>query len=179
MIIKWKTKKKQVQILPQIQTSEVSILLSAVLLLIGSTGSTTSMFLPAVYVVLFFAILSIDAVTTVIIDALIVLFLFATTPPEVTSSHIATLFSLLLVLPLLIFVKDNYDQLKKEEKQTSIEQEEIMLFLATFLKPKMSQLEQLSQFVHSNEKNILKQIHLIQDEIDAFIDKAKTFMERK
>lgn len=176
--LKWKAKKDYVHILPKTLTLELSILVSAVLLLIGSTGGTNSIFVPGLYVLLFFSLLTTDVATVTSLDLLITLFLWSTTPPPVSAQQISTLLSFPVILPIIVFGKLNYDKIKYEEQKEAFEEEEIMLFLSTFLKPKMQQLANLSQFFKNNQQLILKQIELVEEEIDAFISKAKSLMER-
>lgn len=178
MFLKWRTKNVRA-VLPKAENIEFSILLTSLLLLVGSTGSVSSLFLPVLYLLLFFAVLILETSSVVLLDALLVLFLWATTPQPLTQHHMATLISFIVLLPLLIFAKTQYDEMKKTQQYASVEEEEIMLFLSTFLKPKMKYLHELSEYVQHNEQLISKQIRLIQDEIDGFIEKAKTLMERK
>lgn len=176
--IKWKTKGSVRHVLPAALTAELSVIIAAVLLLVGSTGSTTSLFIPGLYLLLFFAILTVDVATVAVLDFLIVLFLWATTPPPLSGHQIATLLSFPILLPLLLSAKLHHDEMKEQETRSAVEEEQTVLFLSTFLKPKMQHLAHLSNFIRENEKIIRKQIELIQEEIDAFIEKAKSLMER-
>jgi len=153
------------QLLPTAMSIEIALTTAGFLLLIGSTGNLSSIFFPLVYVNLFFLVFASHTGTAIFATFGEVLFHFAMAS-QPTPAEISSLLSLPLFLVMLIFAKHQYQQsnqrkakLAQEDELLNQEEQEVAVFIQTFLKPKLASLQSLI------EKNKARQSAMEVDQI--------------
>ncbi|SRR5258708_2377654 len=91
------------------------------------------------------------------------------------SPELKTYSAQLIALLLLFYIvlKHLQDRFRKKEAVQALEDEETLLFLSTYLKPKISSLVDLTQ--HEENREILKkQLELVERELEKYLeDKEK------
>lgn len=183
-LLKWLVGKKSLtNILPDPYSLEIVPLAFALLILIGSSGSSDSAFFPLMYVLLLLLVLSTGFYTTVIMTASCMLFVYATSDLEAT-----TYWQALLSIPLMItFFMYTEHQLQlsrtrevslKEEQTKRVSAEEqtskLSIFIRDFLRPKLQTLVQLGQQSDTPKATLLNQIDLLLSEADKIERKLTT-----
>ena len=181
-VVKKISKTKAWYILPAFMSIETVLATMAFLLLIGATGNTASWFYPLTYIHLFFVIFSSHVGTSVIVTMLIMLFHYGLSP-NLGQHDLVSLLTLPVVMAFFIFAKLQHEEIIKnklvtqeeEVRLNELESEEFKLenFLENFLKPKMTQLEQLLEYPN-NLQSIKGQLHLIKLEIEKLLDMIRT-----
>lgn len=164
-------------ILPTALTIETALLTTTLFLLVGGTGSLNSMFLPALYVLMFLGVFSLDISTLVSLGLLTTLFLWTTTPPPLPTNQLANLISFPIVLAMLVFAKLHEQERRKQQDALAELGESLVLFVSTFLRPKLSHLSSLAEFADQNGQLIKKQLQLVRDELEAFVEKIRSLIQ--
>lgn len=170
-------RKKRVLPLSQAHSSpEFACVSAAILLLIGSTGNLSSVFFPFAYIHLFFLTMSLRPFQAILVSVSVVFFHFALSP-SASFANLSPLLSLLLMLLVFLFTKKQYEEYRKEHQVVEKQEEEIsdqksnaILFITTFLKPKMENLLKLSDYPEENKQVIARQILIIQDEVERLLE---------
>ncbi len=181
-ILKRLAKAHLLHLAPSSSTLEVGVFLSMLLILIGHTGGITSFFLPLLYLLLFIAVLTMHTSSIITLEILIPLFLWAissgianaTTYPAIPSTTLtphewASLLSFPILLPLLVFARHQYKHAAAQEKelvQQAGKQVDITLFIATFLKPKLKTILEMSEYPMDNKDTIQRQLTMILEETE-------------
>jgi len=158
--------------------AELFMLVSALLLLIGHTGGISSIFLPGLYVLLFIAVFALQPLSLVLLGMLIPTFLWAILPHTPSLHEISTLISFPLLIPLMLFAKLQYQEAQEDEKEIRVlsdQENNMLLFLSTYLKPKLLQIQQLAMYIDDNKTNIQKQIALLLEETKNLTSDAPDF----
>lgn len=169
-------------ILPKNFSLELMFITFAILLLIGSTGNAQSLFYPFTYIHLFILVMSCKEKTAIIVAMSTILFHYAL-ETSVTSGDIATILTIPMMLLFFLFAKKQYDDailshsiIKKEEKEIeslSSQEHSLESFISTFLKPKLTMIEEL--VLDENTKNnetAKSQISLLINESDKILEKV-------
>lgn len=155
-------------------TIETAILTSALLILVWYTGGISSTVLPLLYFILFLGIFILDYSSLVLLVLLVPTFLWATATHDLSAHELGTLFSFLVMLPLVVFAKFQYQSAQEEKKKVE-ELENVdydtVLFIKTYLKPKLEHLSQLTEYPEDNAENIKKQTTLLLEETEEHIRK--------
>lgn len=183
-VIKKFGKSKVWHILPNIYSLEMMFITFSVLLLIGATGNTESIFYPFTYIHLFILVMSYEEKIAITIAMASILFHYAM-EPTLTSGSIAVIITVPMMLLFFLFAKRQYDDarlshsiIEKEEKEIeNLSQQEHTLesFISTFLKPKLETLEEiLSDDKVDTEQSIRTQVSLMANESEKILDKIKT-----
>lgn len=179
-IVKRLSKAKLWHIAPATLSLEMVIATFAFLMLIGATGNTRSILFPLTFVHLFFLVLATELGTAIFMSLLIVLFHYGMAP-QLWPQELPTLLTIPLITLFFLFTKQQYDEVQR--KKNIIHQEEAALesseqqvqafktFAATFLQPKLTQLQELSHYAAANQQAIQGQLTLIQLEIDKLMRK--------
>jgi hypothetical protein len=157
------------KIMPASLGYEMAILSSALLILITYTGGLASSFLPLLYFLMFLGVFVLDYSSLTLLILLIPTYLWITAGHVLEAHELGVIVSFFVMLPLLLFAKLQYQE-AKVQKKTVEKLEDIdydtVLFIKTFLKPKLEQLEQLSRHPEENSENIHKQTHLLLEETE-------------
>ena len=156
-------------------TGELFVFVSALLLLIGHTGGITSGFLPSLYFLMFIAVFGLKILPLALLSLLIPTFLWAITPHTPSLHEISTLLSFPLLIPLMLFAKLQYNEVKSDERELkTLSQQEhgLLLFLTTYLRPKLLQIQQLSLYVEENKENLNRQLNLLLEEVQNILQKT-------
>lgn len=143
---------------------ELIILITALFVLIGSTGGVGSIFLPLTYGILFLSVLTLHTSTIVLLTVSIPLFLWVITQHVLNLHDIATLLSFPALLPLLLFARQEHKRIQADEQSLESSEkytQESTLFLSTFLVPKLEKLLELSEYPEHNTETLKRQILLI------------------
>lgn len=182
LILKRISKAKLWHIAPTALSLELALLTFAFLLLIGSTGATTSVLYPLSYVLLFFVVFS-SRVTTALVTTLSIVLFFYILSANVTHHS----WSLLATLPLLflffVFAKAQYQQASQEQEELSSDQallahysdyhQQLTTFMTSFIQPKLDYISQLLEYPSDNQQTLLSQITLLQVEIEKMTSRLK------
>jgi hypothetical protein len=183
-IVKRLSKAKYWHILPAAMSIETILATFAFLLLIGSTGNTSSIFYPLTYIHLFFIVFSSHASTSVIMTMAIMLFHYSLTPGGAVGPHVTvSLLTMPIILMLFLFARLQYEEVirdrliikrgKKQLEQLTAEDHHLKQFLQGFIRPKLDQLLGLSQFPQENQAVIQGQVQLLQVQVDETLAKAQ------
>ena len=170
-------------ILPKNFSLELMFITFAILLLVGSTGNANSVFYPFTYIHLFILVMSCREKTAVIVAMSTMLFHYAL-ETTITSTGIATILTIPMMLLFFLFAKKQYDDAKNSH--TIIDKEEIEInclstqerslenFIYTFLKPKLKILEEIAvKDTDESRETTKNQISLIINESDKILEKNK------
>lgn len=166
-------------VLPSFMSIETMLATMAFLLLIGSTGNTSSWFYPITYIHLFFIVFSSHIGTSIIATMLIMLFHYGLSP-DLVRHELVALATVPVVMVFFIFAKRQYETvikdeliIQEEERQLhTLESEEFQLenFLTNFLQPKLEQVDRLLQYPHNLEP-VQTQLQLIKLEITKLLQR--------
>jgi hypothetical protein len=159
----------------QKSTPEFALVSTAILLLIGSTGNLDSFFFPLSYLHIFFLVMSVSALQAIGLSIAVIMFHYGLIE-KLSWNAGSELMSILLLLFIFLFAKKLYeDNLKKQsvveeqENFISTEQTNAILFITTFLKPKLENLLHLSDYPEANKDVIQRQIIIVQDSVEELL----------
>ena len=154
---------------------ELVPLIFAIIILIGSTGSTSSSFFALLYVFLLLVVLNTTLNTSSIVTSELVFVFYALTINLEVRDWLQLL-SLPLMMGFFIYSKYQFDMSaqQREELVTSTElvetisQQKMTLerFIKTFLKPKLAMLAKLGNDTDTSKQVLLNQLDLLDSEID-------------
>jgi len=171
-------------ILPKPESLETALLTLAVAVVVGSTGSLQSPFLPLFHIILFVSVLTISLEANLVKMLGLTLFLWGTTAHPLDQQLWIELMSLPFLLPLMIFARLEFEEAREEkhlhlleEQLLSQQESRMLLFLSTFLKPKLSFVRQLLQTSTQNTWTAVKQIELLEQEINSAIEEIDSATE--
>lgn len=180
-VLKLITRKKPRQFLPSTMSLETVMATMAFLLIVGSTGNTTSWFFPLSYVYLFFIAFSSHVITSLVVAFLVLLFHYGLNP-DMSQAGLVSLTSLPLVMIFFLYARLQYQDNLEEEQQIKEDQEKIIKmsstnfraqnFLQNYLQAKLKQLESLAQ--HPGNAGLVKnQLGLINLQLADFIEQLE------
>ena len=174
--IRFARKKHFLPLTQEQSTPEFALVSAAILLLIGSTGNIESIFFPLAYIHTFFLTMSLKPFQAILVSMAIVLFHF-TLLGNATPQSLAQLISLFLMLFVFLFAKKQYEEhlrekavVEQQEVELSDQQSNAILFITTFLKPKLESLLRLSDYPQENKEVINRQIIIIQDAVEQLLE---------
>lgn len=163
-------------VLPKPESFETALLTTAVAVVVGSTGSLHSPFLPLFHLILFISVLTISLEANIVKMFGLTIFLWATSTHPLTQGMWIELLSLPFLLPLMIFARLEFEEAKEEKYLHMLEdgvlsqqESRMLLFLSTFLKPKLSYIRQLLQTSSENTWSAIKQIEMLEQEVNSAI----------
>lgn len=174
-------------ILPEAYSFEIIFISFAVTILIGSTGNLDSVFYPFVYIHLFFLVMTTRQNTAVIASLAIMISHYAL-EPAITTSVIASLTTLPIILVFFLFARRQYDdariqqQIATEEKKQldflTQTESSLELFISEFMQPKLIFLKDLFETaIHRNEpvdsQIVNTQITLLESESQKILKKIQ------
>lgn len=161
---------------------ELALLTFAILLVVGYTGDTRSLYFALGYIHLFFLVFSAEATTAIIATAVIVLYYYALAP-DPTLQDYANLVTLPLMMFFFIFAKAQYQQVTQKREQVAQEEQvladtvfntqQLHSFLVDFLKPKLEYLTTLLSHPAQNKQTIQGQLTLLQVEIEKMVSRSE------
>ncbi len=158
-------------ILPKPESFETALLTTAVAVIIGSTGSLESPFLPLFHIILFVSVLTISLEANIIKMIGLTIFLWSTSVHPLTRGMWIELLSLPFLMPLMIFARLEFEEAREERHMHQLEDDllkqqesHILLFLGTYVKPKLSYIRQLLQ-LSENIPAASKQLSLLEQEV--------------
>lgn len=177
------SKDKVWHIAPATQSFEMILATFAFTILIGSTGSFSSMLFPLTYVNLFFLVFSTQISTSIITSLLLMIFYYA-----LGGGSVSVALSETIAIPVLsiffLFTKYQYNEVIREKKiiegeekalSNSLKKQSLITDLLTkFVQPKLSQIKELSLHADKNRDAIIGQIFILQMEIKKFLEKDKS-----
>jgi hypothetical protein len=175
-ILKYLSRAKFWHIAPTAHSLEMMVATFSFLLLIGSTGNTSSVLYPLGYVHLFFLVFATPISTSIITTLLIILFHFGLSEGNLYQ-ELPHLLTLPLMLILFLFTKHQHQELILEKHMIQQEEQNIgfvQKFLQEFINPKLTLLKNLSENAYQNQDGIISQIMLIEIEINKLIAKLDT-----
>lgn len=163
-------------VMPQEETLEASLLLAAVAIVVGSSGGLASPFLPLFYLLLFVSVLTLHLYTNLVEMVTLMVFLWAVTPAPITTDHLIEIISLPLLLPLMLFARWQFEEaqedryrLEQEENLLASQETNILMFLSTYLQPKLQQLRGMLYVSELNRPSVIKQLEMLEQETQALI----------
>lgn len=181
-LVKGISKTKAWHILPAFMSIETVLATMAFLLLIGATGNTASWFYPLTYIHLFFVVFSSHISTSIAMTMLIMLFHYGLTP-NLVQHDLVSLLTLPIIMAFFIFAKLQHEEViadkliiqEEEAELQKLESTEFQLenFLKNFLKPKISQLDKLTNHPN-NSRSIKTQVQLIKLEIEKLLSRINS-----
>lgn len=163
-------------ILPTETTLETAFLTAGVVIVVGSTGGLTSPFLPLFHLLLFISVLTVNLPANIVKMVGLTVFLWATAPHPISRQMAIELLSLPFLMPLMVLARLELEEARAIRHMQSIEdslltQQETrtLMFLSTFLRPKLAYLQQLLLSPEANQEAARKQIALIDQETQQVI----------
>lgn len=167
-------------ILPKPESFETALLTMAVAVIIGSTGSLDSPFLPLFHLILFVSVLTISLEANIVKMIGLTIFLWSTSVHPLTRPMWIELMSLPFLMPLMIFARVEFEEAREERHLITLEEDllkqqesRILLFLGTYLKPKLSYIRQLLQ-LQENTWTATKQLELLEQEVTQAMQEIDT-----
>lgn len=174
-VIKFLNKNNRFRFTPATLTPEIALITAAFLVFIGSTGTLESLFFPLSYLYLFFLVIVL-APFPAIMASLAVMTFFYILSPDLTPQHISSLLSLPLLLTVFLFTKKQYEYHKSDSALIDLQDRKIeekehqaLLFIRTFLQPKLENLYDMSFHPQENKTIIQEQIKLMYGESEALL----------
>lgn len=174
-------KGKAWHVLPATMSIETVLATMAFLLLVGSTGGTTSWFFPLSYVHLFFVVFSSHISTSIVITLLMMLSYYGL-DPRIAQHGLVSLLTLPIMTVFFLFAKLQYQKTIEDELTIKQEQERLQEvesvsfkaenFLRNYLAPKIQQIENLLKY-RGNTKVARTQLRLMGLEISELLKKIK------
>lgn len=159
-------------ILPKPASIETALLTGAVALVVGSTGSLQSPFLPLFHLILFISVLTIDLPANIAKVIGLTVFLWATSIQPFTNAMWIELLSLPFLMPLMIFARLQFEEAQEEKHLIKLEEnilqeqeQRILLFLATYLRPKLNYIRQLLRVTQDNRLAVDRQLETLEQDI--------------
>lgn len=158
---------------------EFALVSLATLILIGSTGNTESFFFPLSFLHIFFLTMRYTPVGSLLLTGAIVIFhLGLSENPNLETW--SDLMAIILLLFVFLFAKKQYEEKVKKQilamekdEALSERQAQAILFLTTFLKPKLTSLLHLMRYPTANKEVIIKQLAILDQETDSVLDEEK------
>ncbi|MCD8484809.1 hypothetical protein LRY65_02595 [Candidatus Woesebacteria bacterium] len=167
-------------ILPKPESFETALLTTAVAVIIGSTGSLESPFLPLFHLILFISVLTISLEANIIKMIGLTIFLWSTSVHPLTRSMWIELMSLPFLMPLMIFARLEFEEAREERHLHELEDDllkqqesRMLLFLGTYVKPKLAYIRQLLQ-LQENTWTASKQLELLEQEVTQAMQEIDT-----
>lgn len=180
-VIKRLRKAELWHIAPEPGSFELTIITFSFLLLIGSTGNTSSIFFPLGFIHLFFIVLATTVPVAIVATASVMLFHYAA-DPRLGIELVQTLITLPIMLALFMFAKFQYDQSKYQEKvlekeksvidTLSREEQVLESFVTSFLRPKLQELHKLVQDLPQADQ-LKQELQTIEDMSAEIVEKSK------
>lgn len=159
-------------VLPRPETWETALLVSAIAILVGATGGITSPFLALFYVLLFLSALTLSVPANLVEMVALVVFLWAVSPQPFSRDMWIRLVELPVLLPLLLFARMQFEEARREkaraakdEHQMANQEQKMLLFLSTYLRPKLMQLRQMLSMSEQNRPVVAQQLAQLEKEI--------------
>ncbi len=156
-------------IMPSESTLETALLVGAVAIVVGSTGGLGSPFLPLFYLLLFVSVMTVDLTTNLVEMVSLLVFLWAISIHPLSTNYWLELFSLPLLLPLMLFARWQFEEaqedkyrLQQEEHLLAHQETNMLMFLSTFLVPKLRQLRAMLILSEQNRLSVAKQLELLE-----------------
>lgn len=184
-VLKRLNKAKFWHILPKNHSYEMFLVSFSLLVLVGSTGNTHSLFFPFSYIHLFFLVMSCSE-KTAITSTMAILLLHYALSPVVTVTELTTLATIPLLLVFFLFAKKQYDEVvlnqkiieKEQNTIVSLEQTEHTLesFISQFLKPKLQILQSLLE--ENDQKNTDIDCRVLKSQIDLLETESQKILEQ-
>lgn len=154
---------------------ELALVSASILLLIGSTGNIQSFFFPLTYLHIFFLTMTVKPPQAVFLSVGVIAFhysLLGSLDPQ----GLSALLSIGLLLFIFLFAKRQYEEhirkelvVEEQQEELSAQQSNAILFITTFLKPKLETLIHLSDYPEANKEVIQRQIIIIQEAVEELL----------
>lgn len=174
--IRYARKKHFLPLTEEQSAPEFALVASASLLFIGSTGNVDSIFFPVAYVLIFLLTMSMKPLQAIAVSLGIVFFHYSLME-TLSQGNVSHLISLFLMLFVFLFAKKQYEEhlrdsdvVEKQGAELSDQQSNAILFITTFLKPKLENLLKLSDYPQENQEVIARQIIIIQEAVEQLLD---------
>jgi hypothetical protein len=158
-------------LMPSEESLETALLVGAVAVVVGSTDSLGSPFLPLFYLLLFVSVMTINLYSNLVEMVALLLFLWAVSVHPLTTNYWLELLSLPLLLPLMLFARWQFEEaqedkyrLKQEENLLAEQESRIMMFLSTYLVPRLRQLRAMLIINDQNRLSVAKQLEILEAE---------------
>ena len=181
------TKSKAWHILPANMSAETVLATMSFLLLIGSTGNTSSWFYPLTYIHLFFIVFSSHTLTSIITTLLIMLFHYGLSP-NLAQHELISLMTLPVIMVFFLFAKSQHrevvqDRLLLEEEEATLHQLEstefrLESFLQHFLQPKIEQVENLLQKQGLDQTQGRNNLSLVREQLQLIRLKVEELLQQ-
>lgn len=162
-------------VLPRPETWETALLVSAVAILVGATGGLSSPFLALFYVLLFLSALTLSVAANLVEMIALVVFLWAVSVQPLSRDLWIRLVEFPILLPLLLFARVQYEEARREkaravadETQMASQEQKMLLFLSTHLRPKLMQFRQMLLMSDPQDQNrqvVAQQIALLEKDV--------------
>lgn len=158
-------------VVPRPESIETALLLGAIALLVGSTGGLASPFVPLFYLLLFLSALTLNLGANIVEMVALTVFLWGTSAHPLSTAQTIELFSLPLLLPLMVFARYQFEEaqeqqhlVEQEEALLSQEESEVIIFLSTYLRPKLQHVRVALETSKDNVWLARKQLELLEKE---------------
>lgn len=184
-ILKRMTKAKIWHILPKNHSYEMFLVSFALIILVGSTGNTHSLFYPFSYIHLFFLVMTCGEKTAITSTMAILLVHYALSP-VVSVEELTTLATIPLMLIFFLFAKKQYDEVISNQKIIEKEQDTIISltnsehslegFISEFLKPKLQVLQALLE--ENTEKETPMNTQVLKSQIDLLETESEKILKK-
>ena len=171
-------------ILPKAHSFEIVFISFAVVILIGSTGNSHSIFYPFAYIHLFFLVMT-TRQSTAIVATITTLLIHYALEPNINANAIASLTTLPLILVFFLFARKQYDEARMQQKIAQAEEKEIMQitrkehslesFITEFLQPKLAVLRDILQ--NKNMQNEAIDPRIIETQLDLLESESQKIIE--
>lgn len=159
-------------VLPKASSMEGALLAGSLALLIGRTGGLDSPFLPLAHVLLFVTVLTLDLSANVVHAIGLGLFLWAAGPHPLTRSLWIGLLSVPAVLPLMILARIELETAHEEHASAehlqailSGQETRALVFLNTFLRPKLTAVRALLEMGPRNSDVAARQLRVVEEAV--------------
>lgn len=163
---------------------EFALVSASICLLIGSTGNIDSFFFPLTYLHVFFLTMTIRPSQAVFLSVGVILFHYGLMG-AFTLANLSSLGSIALLLCIFLFAKRQYEEhirkelvVEEQQEEISKQQSEAILFISTFLKPKLQTLLHLSDYPEANKEVIVRQIVIIQEAVEELLQFVHPVIKR-
>ncbi len=158
-------------LMPSEESLETALLVGAVAVVVGSTEALGSPFLPLFYLLLFVSVMTISLYSNLVEMVALLLFLWAVSVHPLTGNYWLELLSLPLLLPLMLFARWQFEEaqedkyrLKQEENLLADQESRILMFLSTYLTPRLRQLRAMLILNDQNRLSVAKQLEVLEAE---------------
>jgi hypothetical protein len=173
-LIKRVAKAKLWHVMPAAMSVETALATFGFLILIGSTGNTSSILYPLTYIHLFLIVFSSHTSTSIAVTMEIMLYHYAL-DPRLTNNEIVSLSTLPLVMLFFLFAKRQHEEIVQSRmiiKQESSELEELyqednqVRRFTNAIQTKIGLIGQLILFPQQNQLSIQSQLAAMQLELE-------------